>query len=71
MENYLQIKILSFDQAIVLGNQINCFPLHIRFKVHGNSIMEFPGWVQVKEKTLCMHISLKNDTTLSPNLRQI
>ena len=24
----------------------------IKFKVHGNSIMEFPDWVQVKEKTL-------------------
>ena len=29
--------------AIVLGNEINCFPLHIKFKVQGSSIMEFPG----------------------------
>ena len=36
--------------TIVLGNEINCFPLHIKFKVHGSSIMEFPDWVQVKEK---------------------
>ena len=36
----------------MIGNQINCFPLHIKFKVQGSSIMEFPDWVQVKEKTL-------------------
>ena len=38
-------------QQIVLGDQINCFPLHIKFKVRGSSIMVFPDWVQVKEKT--------------------
>ena len=27
---------------IVLGNQINCFLLHIKFKVYGSSIMKFP-----------------------------
>ena len=26
--------------------------VHIKFKVHGSSIMEFPDWVQVKVKTL-------------------
>ena len=23
------------------------FPLHIKFKAHGSSVMEFPGWVPV------------------------
>ena len=26
----------------------------MKFKVHGSSSMEFPDWVQVKEKTLQM-----------------
>ena len=45
---------MYFVWTIVLGNQINCFPLHIKFKVHGSSIMEFPDWFQVKVKTLYM-----------------
>ena len=43
---------INYVKTIVLGTQINCFPLHIKFKVHGSSIMKFPDWVQVKEKTL-------------------
>ena len=41
---------IYYVQTIVLGNQINWFTSHIKFKVHGSSIMEFPDWVQVKEK---------------------
>ena len=36
--------------TIVLGNQINRFPLHIKFKVHRSSIMEFPDWFKLKRK---------------------
>ena len=44
--------------TIVLGNQINCFTLHIIFKVHGSSIMEFPDWVKVKVKIVWMKTQL-------------
>ena len=43
---------IYYVQTIVLGNQINCFPLRIKFKVQESSVMEFLDWVQVKEKIL-------------------
>ena len=69
--NFITLIILRWFGQFITSRQlfftINliAFLSHIKFKVHRSSIMEFPDWVQVKEKTLhwsfaklrsCFHI---------------
>ena len=54
--SHMIIACTKGDNSCVLSNS---FPLHIKFKVHESSIMEFPDWVQVKEKTIYSTLMLK------------
>ena len=60
---------IYYVYTIVLGNQINCFPVHIKFKVHGSSIMKFPDWVQVKKTHYMSHQSQNHFITQYISLR--